>query len=593
MTKKSLFSLLLCSISLLPHLINSRVHNFTIHNIRDFRLPISTFGYNKGGELTVDILFQRRDGPLNEGNPPIGFTLDRAFTIGGVKRMEQEEDLMDELQPLNGALPCILDPREGVVVQKLSQLDLKDSIDRISFKVNFPEGDEPDMTVWKTPTMQNGVEVYSRGGMVRSEPLTFNPFNPGFIEDDYTDEEAQKLGFEITQYPLKWTTDATGKGEDHTRLEIRFKVRVTDQAEGGIYELNFHDCYNQNELEDGANNVDERPNFDMYIQVDEQNEDSFLSAGKMFLPEAYFFMFLLFAGATFAWYNTLVTNRAKTFKIHWLMAVVVTVKSASLLAHSIDYFYIDKDGVQHSWAYIFYVIHFMKGVLLFFTLALIATGWSFVKCVLSDNERRIFIIVLPLQIIANIAFIILESSEEAQANYENWQEIFIFVDLICCGAIMFPIIWSIRHLTMASSIDGKGAVNLRKLELFKKFYAWTIAYIYATRIGGLLLEMALNYKLEWAAEMLTELATFAYFVYTGYLFRPGSDKNPYIRLRGDDEDEEAQNLMQSGAMENMKRRNTSNMSRKIDSGSDDDSDEEDVVDTIALIKAAKTPAVNV
>ena len=107
------------------------------------------------------------------------------------------------------------------------------------------------------------------------------------------------------------------------------------------------------------------------------------------------------------------------------------------------------------------------------------------------------------------------------------------------------------------------------------------------------MEMALNYKLEWAAEMITELATFAYFVYTGYLFRPGSDKNPYIRLRGDDEDEEAQNLMQSGAMENMKRRNTSNMSRKIDSGSDDDSDEEDVVDTIALIKAAKTPAVNV
>ena len=59
-----------------------------------------------------------------------------------------------------------------------------------------------------------------------------------------------------------------------------------------------------------------------------------LSSGKILLPEAYFFMFILFSAATFTWYNVLITNRAKTFRIHWLMGVLVTVKSLSLLAHS-------------------------------------------------------------------------------------------------------------------------------------------------------------------------------------------------------------------------------------------------------------------
>ena len=82
------------------------------------------------------------------------------------------------------------------------------------------------------------------------------------------------------------------------------------------------------------------------------------------------------------------------------------------------------------------MMYLVRGVLLFFTLALIATGWSFVKSVLSDKERKIFIIVLPLQVLANVAYIILESTEESTVNYQTWQEIAIFVDLVCCGAIM-------------------------------------------------------------------------------------------------------------------------------------------------------------
>ena len=45
------------------------------------------------------------------------------------------------------------------------------------------------------------------------------------------------------------------------------------------------------------------------------------------------------------------------------------------------------------------------------------------------------------QILANVAQIILEETEEGQSQYKTWNEIFILVDLICCGAILFPVVW--------------------------------------------------------------------------------------------------------------------------------------------------------
>lgn len=40
----------------------------------------------------------------------------------------------------------------------------------------------------------------------------------------------------------------------------------------------------------------------------------------------------------------------------------------------------------------------LKGALLFITIALIGSGWAFVKYVLSDKEKNIFGIVIPLQV---------------------------------------------------------------------------------------------------------------------------------------------------------------------------------------------------
>lgn len=91
-------------------------------------------------------------------------------------------------------------------------------------------------------------------------------------------------------------------------------------------------------------------------------------------------------------------------------------------------------------------------------------------------------IVLPLQVLANIAKIIIDESEEGDAEQQTWWDIFILVDILCCGAIMFPVVWTIKHLQEASYTDGKAAMNLRKLKLFRHFYIMIVCYFYFTRI---------------------------------------------------------------------------------------------------------------
>lgn len=45
------------------------------------------------------------------------------------------------------------------------------------------------------------------------------------------------------------------------------------------------------------------------------------------------------------------------------------------------------------------------------------------------------------QVLANVAYIIIESTEEGSSEYGLWMEILFLVDLLCCGAILFPVVW--------------------------------------------------------------------------------------------------------------------------------------------------------
>ena len=40
----------------------------------------------------------------------------------------------------------------------------------------------------------------------------------------------------------------------------------------------------------------------------------------------------------------------------------------------------------------------MKGALLFVTIIMLGTGWTFIKHVLADRDKKLFMIVIPLQV---------------------------------------------------------------------------------------------------------------------------------------------------------------------------------------------------
>jgi hypothetical protein len=68
------------------------------------------------------------------------------------------------------------------------------------------------------------------------------------------------------------------------------------------------------------------------------------------------------------------------------------------------------------------------------------------------------------------------------------------------------------------------------LQIFRQFYVMVVAYIYFTRIVVFLLAATIPYYLLWLGALFTELATFIFFVVTGFKFRPAID-NPYLPVR--------------------------------------------------------------
>ncbi|CAM4568759.1 unnamed protein product, partial [Lepidochelys kempii] len=62
-----------------------------------------------------------------------------------------------------------------------------------------------------------------------------------------------------------------------------------------------------------------------------------------------------------------------------------------------------------------------------------------------------YITYLSAQVLANVAYII----EEATTDHGLWKQILFLVDLLCCGVILFPVVWPIRHFSEISATGGK------------------------------------------------------------------------------------------------------------------------------------------
>ncbi|XP_054460239.1 protein GPR108-like [Anoplopoma fimbria] len=566
---------------------DARIHKLTLKNETRVSVDLNNFGFYANGTLDVNLLSLRLpDQLVNYSVFPVGFTLSRSRVNGVLSYTAEETETCPlTLTKFTSSEPLILflidintlsvsvramGDQDNLLIskpkaeapkglRKTRQLPAKQAVvpeappnagnDAAPNAGNdaAPNADS-DAAPKPAPNADNDAAPKPAPNSDNDAAQPDNKLNPNEKDpalvvqnpDDQAGKKASEVeGTEFQLEKIKQVTLALDKVNGS--YNFSFKMVVGLLAEG-LYSLKFHYCPNR---KPGINLP-----YSLAVEVTEKNPDGYLSAAEIPLSRLYIGMAGVFFTAAMVWVYTLMKHRYSVFKIHWLMAALAFTKSTSLVFHSINYHFINTEGHPiEGWAVMYYITHLLKGALLFITLALIGTGWAFVKYILSDKEKKIFMIVIPLQVLANVAFIIIESTEEGSSEYYLWKEILFLVDLICCGAILFPVVWSIRHLQEASSTDGKAAMNLEKLKLFRHYYVMIVCYIYFTRIIAILLKVTMPFQWQWCYEFLVEVSTLVFFVLTGYKFRPASN-NPYLQLPQDEEDVEMDEVVtESGALE--------------------------------------------
>ncbi|XP_075434792.1 protein GPR107 isoform X2 [Ascaphus truei] len=507
------------------------------------KVHLNTFGFFMNGsmDVTVNSLSVKGNGDLSKlGSSTFGFSLDRTKNDGFSTYLDQELGY------------CILKNTPADVSITLLKLDFNKKL----IKITNAKGDAvllPEISF--SPLVEKSHADTAKTATAKLPAAKSTPSVQPAAKRDRRDAAASQdadakkvaetkvvtMPLVEKSYPLHVNAGVAS---------FQFFFNVSSEELEGLYSLYFHSCAGP------SNSARAGHLFSLDIDIIDKNPDSYLSADEIPLPKLYISMALFFFLSGLVWVHILRKRRSDVFKIHWLMAALPFTKSLSLVFHAIDYHYISSQGYAiEGWAVVYYITHLLKGALLFITIALIGTGWAFVKHILSDKDKKIFMIVIPLQVLANVAYIIIESTEEGTTEYGLWKEILFLVDLLCCGAILFPVIWSIRHLQEASATDGKAVINLAKLKLFRHYYVMIVCFIYFTRIIAILIKVAVPFKWKWMYQLLDELATFVFFVLTGYKFRPASD-NPYLQLPQDEDEDDLEMeavVTTTGATEGMKK----------------------------------------
>lgn len=342
------------------------------------------------------------------------------------------------------------------------------------------------------------------------------------------------------------------------------------KEEGGLYFLIYQVC-------GGSTKEKIRSTFELnfkFVNYDTWDNPSFLTAGEMKLPSIFFFFAISYAVCLVTWITNILAIRqgnaghfgrngqgANVYAIHYLMAVLLLFKTLAVLCESLRYHKIRRTGHAEVWSVFYSIFGFIKGVFLFTVILLIGSGWSFVKPCLTNKEKKMVAFLLTLQVVNQIALIVLSQRTEGENAFEKWTAVLHLVDILCCCAVLVPIVWQVNALEKSVTEDGendsdflddeeremgltsgtdvgeKGAI-LAKLKLFRAFYLLVVAYIYATRILVYLFATILDYHHLWVRYFVVELVTLIFYVVVGFIFRPINDQANYSGFKRDEADDE-------------------------------------------------------
>ncbi|XP_036413598.1 protein GPR108-like isoform X2 [Colossoma macropomum] len=503
--------LTLLLLPLLLTLNEARIHRLSLSNETRSVVHLNTFGYFANGTLEVNLmsLYLPQTSKTNFATNAVGFSLARSH--------------------VNGVLSYTAEDPEKCTLLKTRSDDtlILFIIDPLTLSVQVKSFGEEDSILMAGQKKEVKDQTKAKAGENEDKVNKVETTNDDKTKDSAVEQQKKE---ELKESIVTESLTKKGKNINGMKLTLfkfkdsyNFTFHITMGAEDqGLYTLNFHNCYS---MKPGTFSP-----YSLSVHITEKNPAGFLSAAEIPLPRLYICMAAMFLTAAIVWTYTLLKHRYSVFKIHWLMASLAYIKAVSLVFHSINYHFINTEGHPiEGWAVMYYITYLLKGVLFFITLALIGTGFTFVKYILSNKEIIIFVIVIPLQVLANVVYIIIEETEEASSEYALWREVLFLVDLVCCGAILFPVVWSIRHLQ--TTTDRKAAVNLK---LLRHYCVMIVCYIYFTRIMAILLKVTVPFRWQWCQEFLIEVSTLVFFVLTGFKFRPASS-DPYLQLPQDEE----------------------------------------------------------
>jgi len=354
----------------------------------------------------------------------------------------------------------------------------------------------------------------------------------------------------------------------------------TKSADEGLYFLLFQLCPRADDDQNIGMEIRSSFELDLHFKnYDLYGNPSYLTAGEMKLPTMYTYFSVSYGLCFILWSLNIRNirlgrepiwsprdggqNRPVVHAIHHLMTVLLGLKVLTVFFEAARYHYIKMNGHAEFLSAVYFTMSFIKGTFMFTVILLIGSGWSLVKPFLNEKEKKIIWAVLVLQIIDNIAVVVLSQETEGERLYEDWSAVLHFVDVLCCCAVLIPIVWQINSFettidaeteraennyqqTSSSAISdleseapatAQAARTLQKLKQFRSFYLLVLVYIYFTRIAVYLFATCLGYRQTWLRYFVTELGTLVFYAVVGFLFQPVSD-NPYLKVDRDATDVE-------------------------------------------------------
>lgn len=302
-----------------------------------------------------------------------------------------------------------------------------------------------------------------------------------------------------------------------------------------LYALFFFNCkgfkdVNQVVLKDDAISFEATVTM---VNVDSRGNMNYLSVGDQALPTLYFLFALAFAVLAGLWIRMIRANRQHVHRIHNIMLVLVVLKALSLFFEALKFHHYSGSGTRSVWDVMYYITLTLKGVMLFAVLLLLGTGWSVLKAYLSEQDKKLLLALLTIQVLVNVCIAIIEETSEGNKYWSTWLDLFHVLDIICCCLNLLPIVWSIKNLRDTVGQDGKAALNLSRMRQLRTFYIIVVAYIYFTRIVVVMIEGATPYSVAWLPKVVREAAALAFYAFGGWQFRPANESS-YLHLTEED-----------------------------------------------------------